>query len=149
MVEGAKLRSVQSSPLSSHCNCLYCLCVLRKGQLNNPLPDFSKVEPKVRLPKSTYKPPKSRKPPHKRVSKPEAPVVFKSPADIVREALLSNSEGPSDTTASTDSQKPLNAPVPEEFRCPLQASTMVQQLQVWQGEQNLQLWCFVCILINR
>ncbi|MCI4386894.1 hypothetical protein PGIGA_G00067980 [Pangasianodon gigas] len=102
---------------------------VRKGQLSHPLPDFSKVGPKVRIPKSSYKPPKSRKPLHKEDSKPEAPVVFRSPADIVREALLSNSEGPSDTAVPTDSQKPLNTTMPEEFRCPLQASTMVQQLQ--------------------
>ncbi|KAK3555451.1 hypothetical protein QTP86_016105 [Hemibagrus guttatus] len=102
---------------------------VRKGQLSHPLPDFSKVEPRVRFPKSRYTPPKSRKPPPKEDSKPEAPVVFKSPADIVREALLSNSEGPLDSIASTDSQKPLNSTMPMEFRCPLQASAMVQQLQ--------------------
>ncbi|KAG7320858.1 hypothetical protein KOW79_015273 [Hemibagrus wyckioides] len=102
---------------------------VRKGQLSHPLPDFSKVEPRVRFPKSRYTPPKSRKPPPKEDAKPEAPVMFKSPADIVREALLSNSEGPSDSIATTDSQKPSNTTMPEEFRCPLQASTMVQQLQ--------------------
>ncbi|KAF5896244.1 AT-hook-containing transcription factor-like isoform X1, partial [Clarias magur] len=102
---------------------------VRKGQLSHPLPDFSKVEPRVRFPKSDYKPPKSRKPPHKERSKPEAPVVFKSPADIVREALSSNSEGPSNPAAPTDSQKPTNTKMPEEFRCPQEAGAMVQQLQ--------------------
>ncbi|XP_026998185.2 microtubule organization protein AKNA [Tachysurus fulvidraco] len=102
---------------------------VRNGQLSHPLPDFSKVEPRVRFPKSRYTPPKSRKPPHKENSKLEAPVLFKSPADIVREALLSNSEGPSDSVASTHSQKPLKTTTPEQFRCPLQASAMVQQLQ--------------------
>ncbi|KAF7696761.1 microtubule organization protein AKNA-like [Silurus meridionalis] len=102
---------------------------VRKGQLSHPLPDFSKVEPKVRFPKSSYKPPKSRKPGHKNDSKSKVPVVFKTPADIVREALLSNSEAPSDTTVPINSQTPLNTTMPEELRCPLQASTMVQQLQ--------------------
>ncbi|KAM9450375.1 uncharacterized protein akna isoform 1-T1 [Clarias gariepinus] len=102
---------------------------VRKGQLSHPLPDFSKVEPRVRFPKSNYKPPKSRKPPHNERSKPEAPVVFKSPADIVREALSSNSAGPSNPAAPTDSQKPSNTTMPEELRCPLQAGAIMQQLQ--------------------
>lgn len=114
----------------SNCNCLYCLYVLRKGQLSHPLPDFSKVEPRVRFPKTIYKPPKSRKLPYKEIPKPETPVLFKSPADIVREALLSNSEGPSDSAAHTDSQKPVTTAIPEEVQCPMHASTMVQQLQV-------------------
>lgn len=157
LMEGARLTSaqnLQTSPLSPHGYCLYCLCVLRKGQLSHPLPDFSKIEPRIRFPKSSYKPPKSWRPPHKEDSRPEAPVVFKSPADIVREALLSNSEGPLDTSSPTDSWKPWNSPVPEELRCPLQASTIVQQLQVWQRKLNLQLkFCLsdedICILINR
>lgn len=124
------LQNLQTAPLNPPCNCLYRLCVLRKGQLNHPMPDFSKVEPRVRFSKSSYKPPKSWKPPSKEDSKLESPVVFKSPADIVREALLSNSEGPSGTVALSDSQKPLTTTMPEEFRCPLQASTLVQQLQV-------------------
>ncbi|TSK72074.1 AT-hook-containing transcription factor [Bagarius yarrelli] len=102
---------------------------VRKGQLNHPLPDFSKVEPRVRLPKSRYTPPKSRKLTQKDTSKPEANVMFKSPADIVREALLNNSEGPSDSFAKTDFKSPSNTTSPEEFRCPLQASAIVQQLQ--------------------
>ncbi|KAI4902648.1 hypothetical protein NFI96_028708 [Prochilodus magdalenae] len=102
---------------------------VRKGQLSHPLPDFSKVEPKVRFPNSGYKPPKSRRPPRKRDSKPESLLVFKSPADIVREVLLSSTEGLSDAAAPGDPQRSLNSTVPEEFRCPLQASTLVQQLQ--------------------
>lgn len=120
-----------TSHLNPYCCYLYCLIpVLRKGQLSHPLPDFSKVEPRVRFPKSNYKPPKSRKPPHNERSKPEAPVVFKSPADIVREALSSNFAGPSNPAAPTDSQKPSNTTMPEEFRCPLQAGAIMQQLQV-------------------
>ncbi|XP_072518045.1 microtubule organization protein AKNA isoform X2 [Salminus brasiliensis] len=102
---------------------------VRKGQLSHSLPDFSKVEPRVHFPKSDYKPPRSRRPPRKRDSKPEAPLMFKSPADIVREVLLSSTEGLSDTAAPVDLQRSVNSTVPEEFRCPLQASTLVQQLQ--------------------
>ncbi|XP_036444979.1 microtubule organization protein AKNA [Colossoma macropomum] len=102
---------------------------VRKGQMSHPLPDFSKVEPKVRFPKSGYKPPRSRRPPRKRDSKPEAPLVYRSPADIVREVLLSSTEGLSDTAAPGDPQGSLNSTVPAEFRCALQASTLVQQLQ--------------------
>ncbi|KAK1787444.1 hypothetical protein P4O66_002922 [Electrophorus voltai] len=112
------------SPETSH------LTDVRKGQLSHPLPDFSKVEPRVRFPKNGYKAPMSGKPPRKRDSKPEAPLVFKSPADIVREVLLSSTEGLSSTPAPEDSHRHLNFTLPEEFRCPLKASALVQQLQV-------------------
>ncbi|XP_062867910.1 microtubule organization protein AKNA isoform X2 [Trichomycterus rosablanca] len=102
---------------------------VRKGQLSHALPDFSKIEPRVRFPKSSYKPPKSRRPRSERNSQAKAPVVFKSPADIVREVLLSSTEGLSDTAACAETQKPLNTTVPEELRCPLQATNLVQQLQ--------------------
>ncbi|XP_056301674.1 microtubule organization protein AKNA [Danio aesculapii] len=103
---------------------------IRKGQLNHALPDFSKVEPRVRFPKrSEYKPPKSRRPPHVRTSHPDRPVVFKSPAEIVREVLLSSSDGMLGSPSSSGTQKHLESTVPEEFRCPQQASTLVQQLQ--------------------
>ncbi|XP_026859549.2 microtubule organization protein AKNA isoform X3 [Electrophorus electricus] len=111
------------SPERSH------LTDVRKGQLSHPLPDFSKVEPRVRFPKNGYKAPMSGKPPRKRDSKPEAPLVFKSPADIVREVLLSSTEGLSSTPAPEDSHRHLNFTLPEEFRCPLKASALVQQLQ--------------------
>ncbi|KAL7854107.1 hypothetical protein AOLI_G00209510 [Acnodon oligacanthus] len=102
---------------------------VRKGQLSHPLPDFSKVEPRVRFPKNGYKPPRSRRPPRKRDSKPEAPLVYRSPADIVREVLLSSTEGLSDAATPGDPQESLNSTAPTEFRCALQASTLVQQLQ--------------------
>lgn len=103
---------------------------IRKGQLNHALPDFSKVEPKVRFPKrSEYKPPKSRRPPHVRTSYPGLPVVFKSPAEIVKEVLLSSCDGTTGSPSSSETQKHLHNIVPEEFRCPQQASTLMQQLQ--------------------
>uniref|UniRef100_A0A4W5M2U0 AT-hook transcription factor n=1 Tax=Hucho hucho TaxID=62062 RepID=A0A4W5M2U0_9TELE len=92
----------------------------RRGPLTYPTPDFSKVEPRVRFPKSGYTPPKSKGSPRKRSLSVEPPLVFKSPADIVREVLLSSTDGP---------HRPLNSMVPEDFRCPQQASTLVQQLQ--------------------
>ncbi|XP_016141638.1 AT-hook-containing transcription factor isoform X2 [Sinocyclocheilus grahami] len=103
---------------------------VRKGQLSHPLPDFSKVEPRVRFPKkSGYKPPKSRQPPHDRTSHPDLPVVFKSPAEIVREVLLSSSDRSPGSPSISGAHKRLHSTVPEEFRCPQQASTLMQQLQ--------------------
>ncbi|XP_055035483.2 microtubule organization protein AKNA isoform X2 [Misgurnus anguillicaudatus] len=99
---------------------------VRKGQLSHPLPDFSKVEPKVRFPKGGYKPPKSRAVAYSKTSHTDLPIVFKSPAEIVREVLLSSTDEPPE---SPTSRKHLNSTVPEEFRCPQQASTLVQQLQ--------------------
>ncbi|XP_058842677.1 microtubule organization protein AKNA-like [Acipenser ruthenus] len=95
-----------------------------RGQLNFPLPDFSKVEPRVRFPKaeeSGYKPPKGRVAPRKSFAAGEAPLVFKSPAEIVREVLLSSTEGPAPPHP--------NAKVPEEFKSPQQATELVHQLQ--------------------
>ncbi|XP_043077694.1 microtubule organization protein AKNA [Puntigrus tetrazona] len=103
---------------------------VRKGQLSHALPDFSKVEPRVRFPKSSgYKPPKSRQLPHDRTAHPEIPVVFKSPAEIVREVLLSSSDGSPGSLSTSEAHKSLRSTVPEEFRCPQQASTLMQQLQ--------------------
>ncbi|XP_058613182.1 microtubule organization protein AKNA isoform X2 [Onychostoma macrolepis] len=103
---------------------------VRKGQLSHPFPDFSKVEPRVRFPKkSGYKPPKSRQPPHDRTLHPDLPVVFKSPAEIVREVLLSSSDGSPGSPSTSGAHKRLHSTVPEEFRCPQQASTLMQQLQ--------------------
>uniref|UniRef100_A0A8C1LA80 AT-hook transcription factor n=1 Tax=Cyprinus carpio TaxID=7962 RepID=A0A8C1LA80_CYPCA len=103
---------------------------VRKGQLSHPLPDFSKVEPRVRFPKkSGYKPPKSRQPSQDRTSQPDLPVVFKSPAEIVREVLLSSSDGSPGSPSNRGAHKHLHSTVPEEFRCPQQASTLMQQLQ--------------------
>lgn len=112
-----------------------CVCILRKGQLSHPLPDFSKVEPRVHFPKNSgYRPPKSRRPPHDSTSHPDLPVVFKSPAEIVREVLLSSSDGSPGNPSTNGTHKRLHSKVPEEFRCPQQASTLVQQLQVIKEE---------------
>ncbi|ROL47457.1 AT-hook-containing transcription factor [Anabarilius grahami] len=103
---------------------------IRKGQLSHPLPDFSKVEPRVHFPKNSgYRPPKTRRPPHDSTSHPDLPVVFKSPAEIVREVLLSSSDGSPGSPSTSGTHKRLHSKVPEEFRCPQQASTLVQQLQ--------------------
>ncbi|KAA0719888.1 AT-hook-containing transcription factor [Triplophysa tibetana] len=102
---------------------------VRKGQLSHPLPDFSKVGPKVHFPKGGYKPPKSRTFAHGKTSQAILPVVFKSPAEIVREVLLSSTDECPGSPSSGGTQQRLNCTVPEEFRCPQQASTLVQQLQ--------------------
>ncbi|XP_045064004.1 microtubule organization protein AKNA isoform X2 [Coregonus clupeaformis] len=101
----------------------------RRGPLTYPTPDFSKVEPRVRFPKSGYTPPKSKGSPRKRSLSVEPPLVFKSPADIVREVLLSSTDGPQSPSPPNGPHRPLNSTVPEDFRCPQQASTLVQQLQ--------------------
>ncbi|XP_051959908.1 microtubule organization protein AKNA [Xyrauchen texanus] len=100
---------------------------IRKGQLSHSLPDFSKVEPRVCFPKSGYKPPKSRSAARGITS--HLPVLFKSPAEIVREVLLSSTYVSPGSPSSCGSQERLKSTVPEEFRCPQQASTLVQQLQ--------------------
>ncbi|KAK6316083.1 hypothetical protein J4Q44_G00136070 [Coregonus suidteri] len=101
----------------------------RRGPLTYPTPDFSKVEPRVRFPKSGYTPPKSKGSPRKRSLSVEPPLVFKSPADVVREVLLSSTDGPRPPSPPNGPHRPLNSTVPEDFRCPQQASTLVQQLQ--------------------
>ncbi|XP_051536384.1 microtubule organization protein AKNA-like [Myxocyprinus asiaticus] len=102
---------------------------IRKGQLSHPLPDFSKVEPRVRFPKGGYKPPKSRSADHGKTLHPDLPVIFKSPAEIVREVLLSSTDVSPGSPSSSGSHKLPKSTFPEEFRCPQQASTLVQQLQ--------------------
>ncbi|KAM9338393.1 uncharacterized protein akna [Symphorus nematophorus] len=102
----------------------------RKGPLNYRTPDFSKVEPRVRIPKDGYKPPKSRRSFKRDSLSPEPPLVFKSPADIVKEVLLNITDG---SPAPSDSRSPpASAPdftVPQEFRCPRHATTLLEQLQ--------------------
>ncbi|KAM6336926.1 LOW QUALITY PROTEIN: microtubule organization protein AKNA [Alca torda] len=91
-----------------------------RGRLNHPLPDLSKVEARVKFDQS-YRPPRGRALP----TRPRAtgdPVGFKSPAEIVREVLLSSGEG-------VPPQPPTAAGVPQEFRSPRQATQLVQQLQ--------------------
>ncbi|XP_028635721.1 AT-hook-containing transcription factor isoform X2 [Grammomys surdaster] len=96
-----------------------------KGRLNYPLPDFSKVGPRVRFPKDeNYRPPKSRG--HNRQQGSTRPLIFKSPAEIVRDVLLSSGE------ASLAKGSPLAHPiprVPQEFQTPEQATELVHQLQ--------------------
>lgn len=97
-----------------------------QGQLNYPLPDFSKVGPRVRFPKDeSYHPPKARR--HSRQPKdPVRPLIFKSPAEIVREVLLSSEE------ACQGKDPPPSHPitkVPQEFQTPEQATKLVHQLQ--------------------
>ncbi|KAG7476837.1 hypothetical protein MATL_G00087070 [Megalops atlanticus] len=108
----------------------------RRGQLSYPVPDFSKVEPRVRLPKrGAYKPPKSKGSARGGTSTAEPLLMFKSPADIVREVLLSSAEAPlSPPVPSTPSvpaghRRPVDVTVPQEFRSPQQASALVHQLQ--------------------
>ncbi|XP_025023136.1 AT-hook-containing transcription factor [Python bivittatus] len=96
-----------------------------RGQLNYPLPDLSKVEPRVKFPKDpqSYHPPPGKMSPasSKKVRK---PVIFKSPAEIVREVLLSSGEGsPQKCPAPTVSV------IPEELKSPRQATELVHQLQ--------------------
>ncbi|XP_075628411.1 microtubule organization protein AKNA [Balearica regulorum gibbericeps] len=89
-----------------------------RGRLNHPLPDLSKVEARVKFNQS-YRPPRGRALP----AFPSAlggPIGFKSPAEIVREVLLSSGEGVSP-------QPP--AGLPQEFSSPRQATELVQQLQ--------------------
>ncbi|XP_058379841.1 microtubule organization protein AKNA [Diceros bicornis minor] len=97
-----------------------------RGRLNYPLPDFSKVGPRVRFPKDeSYHPPKSRS--HSMEPQgPARPLVFKSPAEIVREVLLSSGE------ACLGKDAPPTHPitrVPQEFQTPEQATKLVHQLQ--------------------
>ncbi|XP_059720833.1 microtubule organization protein AKNA isoform X2 [Haemorhous mexicanus] len=88
-----------------------------QGRLNHPLPDLSKVEARVKFDQS-YRPPRGRVLP----ARPRGPIGFKSPAEIVREVLLSSGDGASP-------QPPSTAGLPQEFRSPRQATALVQQLQ--------------------
>ncbi|KAM6237820.1 LOW QUALITY PROTEIN: microtubule organization protein AKNA [Spheniscus humboldti] len=91
-----------------------------RGRLNHPLPDLSKVEARVKFDQS-YRPPRGRAlPAHPKA--PGGPIGFKSPAEIVREVLLSSGEG-------VPPQPPTTAGLPQEFRSPRQATELVQQLQ--------------------
>ncbi|XP_033923632.1 microtubule organization protein AKNA [Melopsittacus undulatus] len=88
-----------------------------RGQLNHPLPDLSKVQARVKVTRS-YRPPRGRALP----SAPGPSISSKSPADIVREVLLSSGEG-------VPLQPPPTAGLPKGFRSPEQATELVQQLQ--------------------
>ncbi|XP_057675649.1 uncharacterized protein akna isoform X2 [Corythoichthys intestinalis] len=105
----------------------------RKGNPNHRIPDLSNVKSRISLPKVDYKPPKSRwstKNPPKSLA-PEAPVVFKSPADIVKEVLLNTTDGPQSPFAfqkNTLNGGP-NGTVPQEFRSQQKAGILLDQLQ--------------------
>ncbi|XP_068770908.1 microtubule organization protein AKNA isoform X2 [Struthio camelus] len=90
-----------------------------RGRLNYPLPDLSKVEPRVKFDQS-YRPPRSRALP---AAAARGPDLFKSPADIVREVLQSSGEG------SLQRCPPPAAGLPQQFKCPKEATELVQQLQ--------------------
>ncbi|KAK2508185.1 hypothetical protein MC885_005449 [Smutsia gigantea] len=97
-----------------------------RGRLNYPLPDFSKVGPRVRFPKDeSYRPPKARSL-RRQPQDLARPLIFKSPAEIVQEVLLSSGEAclgkdPLPTHPITS--------VPQEFQTPEQATKLVHQLQ--------------------
>nr|XP_020668906.1 AT-hook-containing transcription factor [Pogona vitticeps] len=96
-----------------------------RGQLNYPLPDLSKVEPRVRFPKDPqgYHPPRGKTLPAKSKDSGK-PVIFKSPAEIVREVLLSSGEGPLPKYPSA-----AVSVIPEELKSPRQATELICQLQ--------------------
>lgn len=107
-------------------------------------PDFSNVEPRVHFPKGGYKPPKSRRSSKRESLSPEPPLVFKSPADIVKEVLLNIPDGSPDPSGSY--RAPASAPdftVPQEFRCRQHATTLLEQLQVQaETERTATRWNF-------
>lgn len=97
-----------------------------RGRLNYPLPDFSKVGPRVKFPKDeNYRPPKSRN--KNRQQGPTRPLIFKSPAEIVRDVLMSSGER---SLANDPSLAHPITRVPQEFQTPEQATELVHQLQV-------------------
>ncbi|XP_024155591.1 microtubule organization protein AKNA isoform X1 [Oryzias melastigma] len=99
----------------------------RKGAQNYPSPDLSKVEPRVCFPKGVYKPPRSRKA-WRTSASPEPPLMFKSPAEIVKEVLLNSPAGPW-TPQEGNISGTVTSTVPPEFRCRRQASALLEQLQ--------------------
>ncbi|XP_064210530.1 microtubule organization protein AKNA-like isoform X2 [Anguilla rostrata] len=144
-----RTRKVWQSP-SDHAPCLRVPKVLRtsagesprrrcsqdssrygQGQLNYPLPDLSKVQPRVHFPKAGYTPPKSRGGLRKKNLASVKPLVFKSPADIVREVLSGPGAPPLSQAPLTPCgpRRPLSTTMPQEFRSPRQASALVHQLQ--------------------
>ncbi|XP_022046705.1 microtubule organization protein AKNA isoform X2 [Acanthochromis polyacanthus] len=101
----------------------------RKAPVSHQTPDFSKVEPKIRFSNGSYKPPKSRLSATSDSLSPDPPLMFKSPADIVKEVLL-NTDG---SLASSDSDRSpagaTNSTVPLEFRSKQNATTLMKQLE--------------------
>ncbi|XP_008304145.1 AT-hook-containing transcription factor [Stegastes partitus] len=102
----------------------------RKASLSYHTPDFSKVEPKVHFPKGSYKPPKSRHSVTRDSLSPEPPLVFKSPADIVKEVLLYTDGSPASSDCDgSPTAGATNSTVPLDFRSKRNATTLLEQLQ--------------------
>uniref|UniRef100_A0A3Q2QRN0 AT-hook transcription factor n=1 Tax=Fundulus heteroclitus TaxID=8078 RepID=A0A3Q2QRN0_FUNHE len=98
----------------------------RRASLSRQRPDFSKVEPRVQFPKRGYKPPMSKHSLTRTPLSSEPPMVYKSPADIVKEVLFTNTDGSSDPNTPTGDA---NSTVPPEFRCQQEDNTLLQQLE--------------------
>ncbi|XP_062929322.1 microtubule organization protein AKNA-like isoform X2 [Mobula hypostoma] len=94
-----------------------------RGQLNYPVPDFSKVEPRVKFPKDEQVYQKPKRKVTALVKSRTEPHLLHSPAEIVRQVLQNSSECPVITPT------PSEVKVLEEFKCPQQATEMVYQLQ--------------------
>lgn len=114
------------------------MCVSRKRPPSYRIPDFSNVKSRICFPDGAYKPPKSLHAPRRESSPPEPPLVFKSPADIVKEVLLNVPDGSPASSgdhrgaaagAGAASGAP-NFTVPREFRSRQQATVLLEQLQV-------------------
>ncbi|XP_078082738.1 microtubule organization protein AKNA [Mustelus asterias] len=95
-----------------------------RGQLNYPLPDFSKVEPRVKFPKDeqAYQKPRA-KPAFLRGNRNDSQFLLHSPAEIVRHVLQSSNE------CSLITPTPPGVKVVGERQSPQQATEMVYQLQ--------------------
>ncbi|XP_078406402.1 microtubule organization protein AKNA [Cetorhinus maximus] len=95
-----------------------------RGQLNYPLPDFSKVEPRVKFPKDeqAYQKPR-RKSTTLKGNRNDSQFLLHSPAEIVRQVLQSSNE------CSLITPTPPGVKVVGEFESPQQATEIVYQLQ--------------------
>ncbi|XP_048414709.1 microtubule organization protein AKNA [Stegostoma tigrinum] len=95
-----------------------------RGRLNYPLPDFSKVEPRVKFPKDeqAYQKPRSKNA-NVQGKRNDPQFLHHSPAEIVRQVLQSSNE------CSPITPTPSGLKVLGEFKSPQQATEMVYQLQ--------------------
>ncbi|XP_060697008.1 microtubule organization protein AKNA [Hemiscyllium ocellatum] len=95
-----------------------------RGQLNYPLPDFSKVEPRVKFPKDmqVYQKPRSKNV-NMQCKRSDPQFLLHSPAEIVRQVLQSSNE------CSLITPTPSGVKVLGEFKSSQQATEMVYQLQ--------------------
>ncbi|KAF3702282.1 AT-hook-containing transcription factor [Channa argus] len=102
----------------------------RKVPMSYRTPDFSKVEPRVRFPKSGYKPPKSRLSVKSEFQSSGPPTLFKSPVDIVKDVLMDTTDAPpAPSTCNIPSTSAPSLTLPEDFRSWQQATTLLEQLQ--------------------